>query len=147
MEMTDIKSENLELKYTVTEMKVWMKSGQFQDNNKMIESNSDFEKENLKIRSEIAELREHMDDIRRVNNELKQTVNEVKGWMRFEQFPDIKKSKTEIQIKEEPVPRMPDHQTNEGRKVKSIRSVKRLSEFICSTLYYLGKRKSMMLVN
>lgn len=136
MEMTDIKSENLELKYTVTEMKVWMKYGQFQDNNKMIESNSDFEKENLKIRSEIAELREHMDDIRRVNNELKQTVYEVKGWMRFEQFPDIKKSKTEIQIKEEPVPRMPDHQTNEGRKVKSIRSVKRLSEFICSTLYF-----------
>lgn len=74
--------------------------------------------------------------IRRVNNELKQTVNEEKGWMRFEQFPDIKKSKTEIQIKEEPVPRMPDHQTNEGRKVKSIRSVKRLREFICSTLYF-----------
>lgn len=118
MEMTDIKSENLELKYTVTEMKVWMKYGQFQDNNKMIEFNSDLKKENLKIKSEMAELRKHMDDIRRVNNELKETVNEVKGWMKFEHFPDVKKSKTEIQIKEEPVPRMPDTKQMKVEKIK-----------------------------
>lgn len=44
--MTDIKSENLELKYTVNDMKVWMKYGHFQDNNKVDESNSDLKMEN-----------------------------------------------------------------------------------------------------
>lgn len=148
--MTDIKSEILELKYTVNEMKVQIKSGQFQDNNKMVESNSDFKKENLKTKLEMVELREQMDDIRRVNRELKETVNEVKGWMKFEQFPEIKRSKTGIQIKEEPVPRMPHHQANEGRKDNIIQSVKRLSEFFVLQYVfflelYLGK--SMILVN
>lgn len=138
--MTDIKSENLELKYTVDELKVWMKSGKFQVNNNMVESNSDFKKENLKIRLEMAELREQMDDIRRVNSELKETVNEVKSWMKFKQFPEIKKSKSEIHIKKEPLPTIPFLQANEGRKDNSIRSVKRLSEFFfCSTVYFCRK--------
>lgn len=46
LEMTDIKSDNLQLKYTVDEMKVWMKSGKFQVNNNIVEYNSDFEKKN-----------------------------------------------------------------------------------------------------
>lgn len=130
LEMTDIKSDNLELKYTVDKMNVWIKSGKFQANNNMVESNFDLEKENLKIKLEMAELREQMDDIRRVNRELKETVDEVKGWMKFKQFPEIKKSKSQIHIKEEHLPRIPYNQANESRKDNSIRSVKRLSEFL-----------------
>lgn len=140
LEMTDIKSENLELKYTVDEMKVWIKSGKFQVNNNMVESNSDLEKENFKIKLEMAELREQMDDIRRVNSELKETVNEVKCWMKFKQFPEIKKSKSEIPIKEEHLPRISYHQASEGREDKSIRSVKRLSEFSLLYIIYLSER-------
>lgn len=140
LEMTDIKSENLELKYTVDEMKVWIKSGKFQVNNNMVESNSDLEKENFKIKLEMAELREQMDDIRRVYSELKETVNEVKGWMKFKQFPEIKKSKSEIPIKEEHLPRISYHQASEGREDKSIRSVKRLSEFSLLYIIYLSER-------
>lgn len=130
LEMTDIKSDNLELKYTVDKMNVWIKSGKFQANNNMVESNFDLEKENLKIKLEMAELREQMDDIRRVNSELKETVDEVKGWMKSKQFPEIKKSKSQIHIKEEHLPRIPYNQANESRKDDSIRSVKRLSEFL-----------------
>lgn len=130
LETTDLKSENLQLKYTVNEMKAWMKSGKFQVNNNIVESNSDFEKENLKIKLEMAELREQMDNIRRVNSELKETMNEVNGWMKFKQFPEIKKSKSQIHIKEEHLPRIPYNQANESRNDNSIRSVKRLSEFL-----------------
>lgn len=130
LETTDLKSENLQLKYTVNEMKAWMKSGKFQINNNIVESNSDFEKENLKIKLEMAELREQMDNIRRVNSELKETMNEVSGWMKLKQFPEIKKSKSQIHIKEEHLPRIPYNQANESRKDDSIRSVKRLSEFL-----------------
>lgn len=140
LEMTYIKSENIELKHTVDEMKVWMKSGKFQVNNYMVESNSNLKKENLKIKLEMAELREQMDDIRRVNRDLKETVNELKGWVKFKQFPEIKKSKSQIHIKEEHLPRIPYNQANESRKDNSIRSVKRLSEFLflfCFLLYVI----------
>lgn len=140
LEMTDIKSDNLELKYTVDKMNVWIKSGKFQANNNMVESNFNLEKENLKIKLEMAELREQMDDIRRVNSELKETVDEVKGWMKFKQFPEIKKSKSEIHIKDEHLPRIPYHQANEGREDKSIRSVKRLSEFSLLYIIFLSER-------
>lgn len=79
-----------------------------------------------KIKLEMAKLHEQIDNIRRVNSELKEKVKEVNGWMRFKQFSEIKKSKSEIHIKEEHLPRIPYHQANEGRKDNSIRSVKNM---------------------
>lgn len=83
LEMIGIKGENRELKETVDEMNIWMKSGHFQDSNKMDESNSDLKIENLKIKMEMTELRNKIDNVIRENSELNEKLNEIEDIMMF----------------------------------------------------------------
>lgn len=131
LEMIDIKGENRELKESVYEMKVWMKSRHFQDNNKMDVSNSDLKKENIKIKLEIAELREQIDDVIRENRELKEKWNEIK-YIMMSGYIHRNKSKSEIQSEIKPVDQTPPsyQHVKETRKANSVQSVQRISKFL-----------------
>lgn len=125
LEMTDIRGENRELKETLNEMKIWMKTGHFPGNNKMDESISDLKKENLKFRLEIAELRVQMNNVIRENRELKEKWNEIEDIMIY-RYIHRNKSRSEIQSGIKPV-----HQTPPSYKhVKETIKVQRISKFL-----------------
>lgn len=131
--MIGIKWENRELKETVDEINIWMKSGHFQDRNKMDESNSDLKMENLKIKMEMTELR---DNVIRENSELKEKLNEIEDIIMFGNIYS-NKSKPEIQSQIDSMHQpLSSHKSVKGyRKANNGRSVHRISKFLFDILF------------
>lgn len=136
LEMIGIKGENRELKETVDEMNIWMKSGHFQDSNKMDESNSDLKIENLKIKMEMTELRNKIDNVIRENSELNEKLNEIEDIMMFGNIYS-NKSKPEIQSQIDSMhqPLSSQKSVKGYRRANSGRSVQRISKFLFDILF------------